>query len=58
MLRLAPKTVYNGKAGTARLLRVRLGRSVRLVRSEVEEFKREQIEEAASMRETIYGKAI
>ena len=39
MLGLAESTVYNGKAGTDRLRRVKLGRAVRWIRQDVEAYK-------------------
>lgn len=43
---LAPKTWYQGGAGTGRVPRVRFGRSVRLLRKDVERFIEEKIAEA------------
>jgi predicted DNA-binding transcriptional regulator AlpA len=43
---LALKTWYDGGAGTASLLRIRFGRSVRLRRQDVENFIRERVAEA------------
>ena len=36
ILALAPKTLYNGGAGTERLTRIRQGGSIRFIRQEVE----------------------
>lgn len=36
LLGLAPRTVYNGKAGTHKLTRIRQGRTVRMIRQEIE----------------------
>lgn len=38
ILGLAENTVYHGKAGTNKLTRIRQGRSVRLIRQEVEAY--------------------
>lgn len=46
ILGLAPSTVHNCKGGTGVFTRVRLGRSVRLIRAEVEQYKQERIAEA------------
>ena len=43
---LAPKTWYQGGAGTGRVPRVRFGRSIRLLRKDVERFIEERIAEA------------
>jgi predicted DNA-binding transcriptional regulator AlpA len=43
MLGLAESTVYNGKAGTDRLRRVKQGRAVRWIKQDVEAYK-ERIE--------------
>jgi len=40
---LAPKTWYQGGAGTSSLPRIRFGRSVRLIRSDVERFINERV---------------
>ena len=55
ILSLAPKTVYNRKAGTERLLRIRQGRTVQLLRSEVEAHRDERIREAEKVRKMIFG---
>lgn len=55
VLGLAPKTVYNRKGGTEGLLRVRQGKTVRLLRSEVLEHKQKRIEEAKRKLKMIYG---
>jgi plasmid maintenance system antidote protein VapI len=44
ILGLSPKTVHNLGGGTARLTRLRLGRSVRLIRQEVEKLRDMQIQ--------------
>lgn len=46
MLSLAEKTVHKRGAGTEQLRRVRLGRAVRLVRSEVERLRAERLRHA------------
>ena len=43
---LAPKTWYEGAAGTDSVLRIRFGRSIRLLRSDVDRFISERINEA------------
>jgi hypothetical protein len=43
---LAPKTWYQGGAGTNRIPRVRFGRSIRLLRKDVERFIEDRIAEA------------
>jgi predicted DNA-binding transcriptional regulator AlpA len=43
---LAIKTWYQGGAGTNRVIRVRFGRSIRLLRSEVEKFINDRVAEA------------
>lgn len=43
---LAPKTWYQGGAGTADVRRVKFGRSVRLMRADVERFISVRINEA------------
>lgn len=43
---LAPKTWYEGGAGTSDVPRVRFGRSIRLLRKDVERFISERIAEA------------
>jgi predicted DNA-binding transcriptional regulator AlpA len=43
---LAAKTWYQGGAGTNRVRRIRFGRSVRLLRSDLEQFIREHISDA------------
>lgn len=43
---LAPKTWYQGGAGTATVPRIRFGRSVRLLRKDVEDFINTRIAEA------------
>jgi hypothetical protein len=43
---LAPKTWYQGGAGTSNVPRVRFGRSVRLLRKDVERFIDDRITEA------------
>jgi hypothetical protein len=43
---LAPKTWYEGAAGTDSVLRIRFGRSIRLLRSDVDRFINERINEA------------
>jgi hypothetical protein len=43
---LAPKTWYEGAAGTDSVPRIRFGRSIRLLRSDVERFISERINEA------------
>lgn len=47
MLSLAEKTVHNRAGGTAKLTRVYQGRSVRLIKSEVEDHLDQLIEKAA-----------
>jgi hypothetical protein len=44
---LAIKTWYQGGAGTANIPRIRFGRSIRLLRKDVEHFINERIVEAA-----------
>lgn len=46
ILGLNPKTIYNRKGGTGHLLRVKQGRTVRLLRSEVEGHKKAIIDGA------------
>lgn len=55
ILGLSIKTVANENGGTERLVRVRLGRSVRLIKSQVLEYKFKKIEEAKKLRKEIYG---
>jgi hypothetical protein len=47
---LAPKTWYEGAAGTASVLRIRFGRSIRLLRSDVDRFIKERINDAEAAR--------
>jgi excisionase family DNA binding protein len=54
-LGIAAKTVYNRGAGTGQLLRVRSGRSVRLLREQVMEHKRRMIEEATRLHWSLTG---
>jgi hypothetical protein len=49
---LAIKTWYQGGAGTATIPRVRFGRSIRLLRRDVERFINERIAEAAQSAKT------
>jgi predicted DNA-binding transcriptional regulator AlpA len=49
---LAIKTWYQGGAGTATIPRVRFGRSIRLLRRDVERFINERIVEAAQAAKT------
>jgi excisionase family DNA binding protein len=46
ILGLHVKTVYNGKAGTGHLRRIRQGKTIRLMKQEVEAHKRDLIEKA------------
>ena len=55
ILGLSSKTVANEVGGTERLARVRLGRSVRLIKSQVLEYKFKKIEEAKKLYKEIYG---
>ena len=48
-LGIAEKTIYNYKGGTEKLTRVRLGRSVRLVESEVDMLVDSQIKGAKNV---------
>jgi hypothetical protein len=43
---LAPKTWYEGAAGTSAVPRIRFGRSIRLLRADVDRFIIERIREA------------
>lgn len=52
-LGLKPKTVYNGGGGTGKLLRVSVGRGVRLLAEEVRTHRDRLIEEAHRRREKI-----
>jgi len=47
---LAPKTWYEGAAGTASVLRIRFGRSIRLLRADVDRFIKERINDAEAAR--------
>jgi hypothetical protein len=55
ILGLAAKTIYNRKGGTAHLLRIRQGRTVRLLRAQVMEHKQNLLDEARRRHEMIYG---
>lgn len=46
---LAAKTWYQGGADTNNVRRVRFGRSIRLVRSDVEKFIKEKIEKSTEL---------
>lgn len=58
---LAPKTWYEGAAGTGTIPRVRFGRAIRLLRKDVEKFINQRISEAEQTIEgsvqTNYGAA-
>jgi excisionase family DNA binding protein len=43
MLGLAPDTVHHGRAGTNKLSRVRFGRSVRMIREQVDAYIQERL---------------
>lgn len=49
---LAAKTWYQGGADTKKVRRVRFGRSIRLVRADVEKFIRERVEMSAELAES------
>jgi excisionase family DNA binding protein len=51
MLGLSPDTVHHGKAGTDKLTRVRFGRSVRMIRQEVDAHIQKQLK--ASQRNSV-----
>ena len=51
MLGLAPDTVSHGGAGTQKLTRVRFGRSVRMIRQEVDAYIQQRLK--ASQRTSI-----
>lgn len=55
ILGLAVKTIYNGTAGTDAIARVKVGRSIRFVRSDVEGFLEKLIKEAQK-REKSFGR--
>ena len=55
ILKLAPKTVYNRKGETSNLLRIRQGRTVRLLLDEVIQHQEEKIRQAENLYRLIHG---
>lgn len=55
ILNLNPKTVHNGGNGTGHFMRIKQGRLVRLMRSEVLEHRDRLISDAKELRRKIYG---
>lgn len=53
---LAIKTWYQGGAGTGAVIRVRFGRSIRLLRSDVEKFITDRVTEAKHNNHTPHNK--
>ena len=54
ILNLSPKTVHNRNGGTGHLTRVKQGRTVSLLRSEVLEYKRQLISEAKEISSAMF----